>query len=76
MSAPITTTIMNGKPSHTLVATFAVNAVENFANQDTGSTPSATRIAFTAPNWRWNMPFHASAVTYDGTAHGRIKRTL
>src|SRR3954470_2995357 len=42
VSAPITTTIMNGKPSHTLVATFAVNAVENFANQETGSAPSQT----------------------------------
>src|SRR4051812_12909282 len=56
VSAPITTTIMNGKPSQTFVATFAVNAVENLANQDTGSAPTATRIAFTAPNWRWNMP--------------------
>src|SRR6187397_1223817 len=36
VSAPITTTIMNGNPSHTFVATFAVKAVENFANHDTG----------------------------------------
>ena len=75
VSAPRTTTIMNGKPSHVFVATFAANAVEKCANHDTGSAPSARRSAFTAPNCRWNIPFHASAVTYDGTAHGRMRST-
>src|SRR4051794_37720833 len=60
VSAPITTTIMNGKPSHTFVAMFAANAVENFENHEIGEAPSAPRIALIAPNWRWNIPFHAS----------------
>ena len=64
MSAPSVTTIMNGKPSHTFVATFAVNAVEKCENHEMGSRAERReRSAFTAPNWRWNMPFHASAVT-------------
>ena len=58
-----------------LVVTFAVSEVENFENHEMGSTPTIARSAFTAPNCRWNMPFHASAVTYDGTAHGKMRRT-
>ncbi len=50
VSAPSVTTIMKGKPSHTLVATFAENAVAKWENQLTGSAPSHVRIAFTAPN--------------------------
>src|SRR5580704_4840755 len=75
VSAPSTTTIMNGNPSHTFVATFAANAVEKCAKKETGSTPTRWSSAFTAPNWRWNIPFQASAVTYDGTAHGRMRST-
>ena len=61
-SAPSVTTIMNGKPSHTLVATLAVNAVQNCENHETGWMPSAVNRPFTAPNWRWNMPLQISAV--------------
>ena len=43
VSAPIVTTIMNGKPSQTLVATLAVKAVENCANQAIGSQRPKTR---------------------------------
>src|ERR1700690_2591881 len=62
VSAPSVTTIMNGKPSHTFVVTFAVSDVENFANHEMGSTCTIARSAFTAPNCLWNIPFHASAV--------------
>ena len=61
--APSVMTIMKGKPSHVLVATFAANAVEKCENQLTGSAPRAERMALMAPNCRWNMPFQASAVT-------------
>ena len=37
-------------------------AVEKLANQDTGSKPTASRMALIAPNCRWNMPFQISAV--------------
>src|SRR5262245_12808143 len=67
VSAPSTTTIMNGKPSHTFVETFAANAVDHLENQEMGSAPSALSTALIAPNCLWNMPFQASAVTYDGT---------
>jgi hypothetical protein len=50
VSAPSVTTIMKGKPSHTFVATFAVNAVAKWENQLTGGTPSMPSMAFTAPN--------------------------
>jgi hypothetical protein len=40
---------MNGKPSHTLVARFAANAVEKRENHATGSTPSAPRISVSWP---------------------------
>ena len=67
VSAPSVTTIMNGKPSHTLVATLAVNAVEKLREPARWARcrPSAEREdePLTAPNCRWNMPFHASAVT-------------
>ncbi len=69
VSAPSVTTIMKGKPSQTLVARLAANAVEKRENQAIGSTcaPKAwltARIsAVTAPNWRSNIPFHTSAVT-------------
>ena len=46
-----------------VVFDFAAKAVEKWANQLTGSTPKTSRIAFTAPSCRWNMPRHASAVT-------------
>src|ERR1700733_7198338 len=42
VNAPIVTTIMNGKPSQTFVATFAANAVEKCENHDTGATPKRT----------------------------------
>ena len=35
----------------------------------------ARGCAFMAPNCRWNIPFQASAVTYDGTAHGKMRST-
>src|SRR3982750_3889966 len=60
-SAPSVTTIMKGKPSHVLVTTLAANEVEKWVNHDTGSIESAFKSAFTAPNCRWNMPFHISA---------------
>src|SRR5688572_22112429 len=69
VSAPSVTTIMNGNPSHTFVATFAVNAVENDANHEIGSmlvpktSLSDSMMPVIAPNWRWNIPFHDSAVT-------------
>src|SRR6476661_895945 len=44
VSAPMTTTIMKGKPSHTFVATFAVNAPLKLANHDV-SVPSSALIA-------------------------------
>src|SRR5947209_4698607 len=40
-SAPSVTTIMKGKPSHTLVVKLAANAVEKRENQEMGSRLSA-----------------------------------
>src|SRR6185503_14714159 len=75
VSAAIATTIMKGNPSHTLVATLAENAVENRANQARGSKPKRSSRALIDPNCLWNIPFHASAVTYDGTAQGTMRST-
>ena len=67
--APRVTTIMNGKPSQTLVATLAAKAVENRENHEMGSTlvPNHSHTvaiaALTAPNCRWNIPRQAIAVT-------------
>ena len=43
------TLIQNGKPSQVFVVRLAAKAVENFANHEMGSPPSATRSPFTAP---------------------------
>src|SRR5262245_19647018 len=75
VSAASVTTIMNGKPSHTLVAKLAEKALKKRPHHENGSTPTASRSALTAPNCLLNIPRHASAVTYDGTAHGTIKST-
>ena len=53
---------MKGKPSQVLVITLAANEVDHWVNQLTGSMPRCPRIALMAPNCRWNMPFHMSAV--------------
>jgi len=53
---------MNGKPSQTLVATLAANAVQKRENHEIGCTPTAASRPLMAPNWRWNIPFQMSAV--------------
>ena len=62
-SAPSVTTIMKGKPSQTLVATFAEKAVQKRENHEIGlHARRAASRPLMAPNCRWNMPFQMSAV--------------
>ena len=61
-SAPIATTIMNGKPSHVFVMTFAENDVKNDPIHETPSSPAAFSNWLMPPYSVLNMPFQISAV--------------
>ena len=60
---------MKGKPSQMLVTRLALKAVEKRENQAMGSRLVPKRRLMprmrpvTAPNWRWDISFHISAVT-------------